>query len=250
MKTIAYTALHYGSDYLAYAIRSVIDHVNEYHVLYSAVGSHGSRTDALCPDTRQQLKRIAEKAAGNKLHWHDGEWAYEGQQRDTIHQIVPDADAILILDADEIWTKPLVEHAIDRLEGYNASRHLLVAPIHYWRSLHKCILHDPAAPVRVIYPKFPEGTVLDGGKHIGRCINHMGYAQRSEIVRYKLLTHGHRGEFRRDCDWFSDVFMNTARTTDLHVVGSEYWNAEPVNPLDYMPAWMADHPYFNLSVIP
>jgi hypothetical protein len=26
--------------------------------------------------------------------------------------------------------------------------------------------------------------------------------------------------------------------------------AKTVNPLDYMPAWMAEHPYFDMEVIP
>lgn len=247
MKVIAYTALHYGSCYLSWAIRSVIDHIDELHVLYSATGSHGHRTDVLCPDTRAQLKEIASAAAGDKLRWHDGDWRYENEQRESIYQYAPDADAIFILDADEIWTPEFVEHAIDRLQGYNPSRQLKTAPVHFWRSFHKAIRRDPAAPTRVIYPKFATAdswvTWSMGG------IAHMGYAQRSEIVRYKLLTHGHKNEFRRDVDWLNDVFMAN-RQYDTHPVGSEYWNPETVNPLDFMPAWMADHPYFNLEVIP
>jgi hypothetical protein len=78
MKVISYTALHYGRDYLAAAIRSVIDHVDEHWILYSPIGSHGHRTDVPCPDTRDELYAKAELAAGSKLRWHDGEWAHEG----------------------------------------------------------------------------------------------------------------------------------------------------------------------------
>jgi hypothetical protein len=39
--------------------------------------------------------------------------------------------------------------------------------------------------------------------------------------------------------------MNTDRTTDLHPVGSEYWNTETVD----IPEFMQDHPYAKLSVI-
>src|SRR5574342_223323 len=105
MKTDAYTALLYGSDYLAYAIRSVIDYVDEYHVIYDASGSgsHGSKTDRTCPDSRETLYALADGAAGHKLRWHDGTWPYEGAQRDAIHEYAPDADVILVLDADEVW---------------------------------------------------------------------------------------------------------------------------------------------------
>ena len=79
-------------------------------------------------------------------------------------------------------------------------------------------------------------------------INHMGYAQRPEIVQYKQLTHGHRNEWRHDVDWFTDKFMANAQT-DTHPVGSEYWNPERVDPLDYMPRWMQDHSYYHMQVI-
>lgn len=242
MKTIAYTALHYGTDYLYYAIRSVIDYVDEYHVLYSANGSHGHRTAMPNPDTRHALYREALRGAGDKLRWHDGDWTHEGQQRDDIHRIVPDADVVIVLDADEIWPKPLIEAAIqpEKIER------IRVPIIHFWRSFHKAVLHDPAYPERVIYPYGCPGILtLDTPFRIA----HMGYAQRSEIVRYKLETHGHRNEFRRDCDWFADKFMANAQI-DCHPVGSEYWNPETVDPLDYMPAWMQEHPYFGLAVIP
>ena len=103
MKIVAYTALHYGAEYLPWAIRSVIDAVDEYYVLYSDIGSHGHHTLAVCPDNRAQLFDLAREAAGGKLRWIDGRWAHEGYQRDSIFSHVPDADAIVVLDADEIW---------------------------------------------------------------------------------------------------------------------------------------------------
>lgn len=265
MKVIAYTALHYGKDYLAYAIQSIIDHVDEYHVLYSAVGSHGSRTPIPCPETRDELYAIASTVAGSKLRWHDGDWTHEGQQRDSIHQYAPDADVIVVLDADEIWGEGLLPYILNSPSVLQFDvRRWRVPIIHYWRSFHRCVLHDPAFPERVIFPRKPntlhspsitefdenaEGTIepypVDGYHFV---INHMGYAQRSEIVNYKQLTHGHRGEWRKD-DWFNSIFMAN-RQYDCHPVGSEFWQPEAVNPLDYMPAFMKSHPYYKLEVIP
>ena len=37
---------------------------------------------------------------------------------------------------------------------------------------------------------------------------------------------------------------------DCHPVGSEYWNPETVDPMDYMPSWMKDHPYYKMELIP
>jgi hypothetical protein len=253
MKVIGFVALHYGVDYLAYAIESIIDHISELHIAYTSIGSHGHRTSTPCPETRDELYAIASTVAGRKLRWHDGEWAHEGLQRDSIYQYAPDADVIIVLDSDEIWGAGLAEEAIDITTSGNFKRWRLPF-IHYWRSFSRCVLHDPAYPVRVLCPKKPgyphemadECTYNPGQDHL--VINHMGYAQRPEIVEYKILTHGHRNEWRRDVDWFKDKFMANAQT-DVHPVGSKYWDAEVVNPLDYLPDWMASHPYFGMEVI-
>lgn len=243
-KVIAYTALHYGAAYLGYAIKSVIDAVDEYWVLYSAVGSHGHRSGIPCPETKDELYAIARDAAGTKLHWRASEWAYEGQQRDSIHQYVPDADVILTLDADEILEDGLAQEAID-FALRSEARRIRLPFIHLWRSFRRGFAHDPAYPERVISPQKSGATVtLDTSKRVW----HAGYAQRPEIVEYKLLTHGHRGEFRKDCDWYRDIFLPN-RQTDCHVVGSEWWNCEDIDQAN-LPSVLRSHPYAALDVIP
>jgi hypothetical protein len=244
-KYIAYTALLYGKAYLGYAIRSVIDQVDEYWVLYTPVGSHGSRTDERCPDTVEELYAIAKCAAGDKLRWCNGRWTGEGQQRDHIHDLVPDADLILVLDADEIWATGAAEYALHMAAGIEI-RNFRVPFIHYWRSFHNAILHDPAFPIRIIRPDVPENTERTLWTSP---VNHLGYAQDAATIHYKLQTHGHRGQFRQDCDWFNDVFLAN-RQRDCHPVGSDAWNPEPVNALQFMPAWMQEHPYWGMEVIP
>ena len=250
MRIIGYSALLYGADFLNHAIRSIIDDVEEYIVLYSPVGSHGHRTSLPCPDTREDLYAIALHAAGDKLRWFDGEWPYEGAQRDSIFQIAPDADAIVVLDADEIHPPGFIRSAIEATQD-SGVRDVRLPFTHFWRSMKRAILRDPAYPVRIIYPRNPVGTSTTFTPDqslpiLERSVLHYGYSQRSEIVRYKLETHGHKAEIRRDCDWFNDIFMNTERTTDLHLVGSDAWNWEPVD----VPAFMQDHPYANLEIIP
>lgn len=247
LKVISYTALLYGKDYLGYAIRSVIDHVEEHHILYSPIGAHGHRTDTPCPETRDELYAIAQSAAGDKLRWHDGNWEHEGLQRDSIFEYAPDADVILVVDADEIWPSGLARNMTDGIDYGFFPRNVRLPMIHMWRSFWKGILHDPAHPIRVICPKKNEGE-LNFSDLVGHIV-HLGYAQRPEIVNYKQLTHGHKGEWRKDIDWFNERFMNPAAVTDLHPVGSEYWNVETVNPLDYLPPFMAMHPYFDKDVI-
>lgn len=258
MKVISLTVLHYGREYLGAALTSVIDHVDEAWVLYTDKGSHGARTDIPCPETESELHQIAAIAAGHKLRWHKGEYSYEGQHREKIHELAPDADVIVTLDADEIWPqvsaypgglRDVFESATKQDDIWSFRWPM----IHAWRSLSKLILYDPAFPQRVTVVKnigktnrievFPSYVKEDGFQQ--RPIVHCGYAQTPAIVEYKWRIHGHIGELRRDVNWFQDVYMNKARSTDLHPVGSDAWNYEIVQPEKYYPRWMKFHPFWG-----
>lgn len=196
MKTVGYTALRYGADYLGYAIRSIINHIDEYHILYATKPSHGHPSELLCPDTEEELHEIAWQAAGTKLHWHRGDWVYEGQQRDSILQYASDADCIVTLDSDEIWPEGMVEKAISRTIQYPTIRYFRAEMIHYWRSFNKCVLHDPAYPARIINPRgtndkqFYISALRNDYTGDKLSINHMGYATTPAIMAYKWQIHG------------------------------------------------------------
>lgn len=243
MKVIAYTALHYGKDYLASAIRSVIDAVDEYHVIYTPIGSHGHHSYIPCPESREELHEIAVGAAWKKLRWHEGTWAYEGAQRDSINQYVPDADVILALDADEILEDGLALDAIEFALQSDARR-IRLPFIHLWRSFYRGFAHDPAYPERVISPQKSGATIT---MPTDKRVWHAGYAQRPEIVAYKILVHGHRSEFRKDVDWLNDVFLAN-RQYDCHPVGSDAWTCEDMD-LRKLPTPLLDHPYRFMDVI-
>lgn len=245
MKVAAYTALHYGREYLGWAIRSVIDVVDEYIVLYSPTGSHGTRTDRPCPETRDELYAIAKAAAGDKLRWIDGHnWRHEGQQRDAIYQHT-DADAILVLDADEIWNEALIVSAL-LAARYEQARYYRAPMIHYWRSFYRAVVDDPAFPIRLILPKVRHGEDTLRRLHENSVINHFGYAQTPQIVEYKQHVHGHRGEWRGN--WYRDRFLVNSQV-DCHPTSQNYWFPQRIDPMSYLPAWMATHPYFGLEVI-
>lgn len=251
MKIAAYTPLHYGAQYLAYAIRSVIDAIDELHILYTAQGSHGSRTDLPCPETKDELYTIAQHAAGNKLRWHEGDWRDEGSQRMSIHQYAPDVDVLLALDADEIWQPQILEGVLNYAGTVTNSippfRVMRVPMVHMWRSFSKMIIDDKAYPGRVIFPridaKYGENTWWGKG-----LIVHAGYAQTPAIVGYKWLIHGHKAERRHDCNWFEDRFLANAQT-DCHPVSINYWNPVQVDPWAYLPEWMRQHPFAEMEVI-
>lgn len=247
VKVIGFTALHYGRDYLSYAIRSIIDYIDEYHVAYAAEGSHGHRADVKCPETRDELFAVAQQAAGDKLRWHDGEWGYEGAQRESIHEYAPDADAIFVIDSDEIYPSNLIPELLEQTSHWHR-RVIRIPFIHFYRNFRHAVLHDPAYPERLIYPQV-RNDLKDTAQ--SRSIAHMGYCQRSEIIRYKLKIHGHKNELRCNADEYTDgIYLDRNRWTDLHPVGSEWWDAERVDPYDYLPRWMHNHPFFHLDVLP
>jgi len=241
---IGYTALHYGSPYLEHAIRSIVRYVDKYYVLYASEGSHGSRNGAQLPatDTRDQLMWIAYQAAGPKLVWIDGNWQHEGEQRDSIYKHAPDAEIILVLDYDEIWPEGCPAQVIKQVDASN-HREYRLPMVHFWRSFHRCVLHDPAFPIRVIQPGGAGECTLQT-----RPIAHMGYAIPTWLLDYKMAIHGHRGQWRNDVDWRTDKWLANAQE-DCHPVGSDFWNPEAVNPLDYLPDWMVQHKYYNQKVI-
>ena len=265
MKIVAYTALLYGQEWLNWAIQSVIDQVDEYWVIYSPLGSHNGKKSVALPEGEdaRNLYEIAHNAAGKKLRWFtepEG-WSSEGQQRDLIFKLAPDTDRVLTLDADEIWSPGLAQ-AVIRWSASNPDvRDIRIPMIHLWRDMHHAILHDPAYPIRVINPHAPIGTsdTFDAHAHdqakrelLARTadyvpefhtrIVHAGYAISPALMRAKWLTHGHTNEYRRDIDWYQERYLNPAAKTDLHPVGSEYWNAEAIEPFVYLPAFMAEHP--------
>lgn len=260
MKIVAYTALLYGVEWLEYAMRSVIDVVDEYHILYSPRGSHNGNKPVDLPDgeNARTLYEIAHDVAGHKLRWYtqtEG-WGTEGEQRDSIFRLAPDADRIVVVDYDEIWSPGLAAAVVAASASRPDVREWRVPMIHLWRDVYNAILHDPAYPTRLINPRAPIGTsdTFDAEAHdaakrdlLARTLDyvpefhsrivHAGYAISPALMISKWTTHGHRNEYRRDIDWLNDRYLNPAAKRDLHPVGSEYWNAEPIDPAAYLPAY-------------
>jgi len=240
MKTISVTALHYGLDYLADALLSVIDVVDEAWVLYTPVGSHGHRTNTPCPEHMADLYQVAQAAAGDKLRWYAGMWDYEGAQRDAIYQLAPDADVILTLDADEVWPAGLAAAAIAELQASGA-RYGRMALIHFWRSFGRAMLDDAAAPIRIVNVHGEGETTLQGK------LLHFGYAQNSAVVQYKIETHGHKGEWR--AEWWAERWLPNAQR-DVHPTGVDYWHPVAYDPTPLLTPSLMTHRYRMLEVIP
>src|SRR3990167_1723176 len=216
--------IHYGKEWLYWSIRSVMDLVDQVHVFYTAVPTHGHRSDIRNPDNGKELFDIC-KYFGSKLIWWDCtrfQFAHEGLHRTYAVNMCAGygADIVMVSDTDEIWDCDLIDaylHEIDK----NVVRNYRVGMRHFWRSL-KWVCDDPAMPVRFIRPSVNENSEYylsgEGGK-----VFHMGYAQKSELIKYKMSIHGHKNELRPN--WFEDKFMTwRPGDNDVHPTNLNFWN--------------------------
>ena len=235
MKIAAYTALTYGSPYLEYAMRSVIPFVDEYVILYSDHGSHSGHKNHNKPkqEQRETLYRIALNVASQKLKWIDGNWRFEGQQRDSIWEYT-DAHIVLAVDYDEIWTPEAIRSGLWYVANDKANVRMPL--IHYWRSFRWAVMNDEAAPVRVL---------LRGAKHEtygGAKLHHFGYAIPDYLMQYKMTIHGHKAEWRSR--WYPDKWAKRA-VNDVHPTNKDYWFPEQINPDEILPEIMLAHPFYD-----
>lgn len=242
MKVSAYVCLHYGSDFLEYAIRSVIDQVDEVLVAYTPKPSHGHGTDLVCPDTREELLKIARAAAGSKLTWMEGTYHHEGLHR-TAGVDECEHDLVMVLDSDEIWDPTVLKRALDqvRADDIDDPREFLVNPVHFWRSFNH-ICTDQMYPVRFIRKDREPGCQA----YLKEQYFHMGYARSVKDIEYKISIHGHKNEWRPE--WL-DMFRNwKPGTNDVHPTCKDIWNPEPFDKAQ-LPAVLHDHPFYDLDII-
>lgn len=244
LSVAAVICLHFGKSYLSYAMRSVADVVDEYLVMYSPVPNHGVFDTAHpCPETREQLMDALYWEDHQQAHWYESSsWRSEGEQFQSAWQYTS-ADVIVKLDADEVWHPGLLRDAAQY--GIEQGAREIRLPLrHYWRSFHKAFTHDPAAPGRIYIRSLHGETVTFDTPDNAYRIHHFGYAMPVDVTRYKMGIHGHKPEFTNP-NWFENVFL-TNRQVDCHPIGSDYWmQAEAVEP----PAFMSDHPFYDLEVI-
>ena len=243
MQVLAYSCLHYGKDYLSYAVRSVYNLVDRFAVLYSSHPSHGHKTMLPCPDSRDELRVAAySHDPDGKVEWYDGDWWREGDHRMAVMEVWKGEDLILPVDSDEVWDFQTLETMLKFAYKHEAHDYLFSSFVHLWRSFGWACT-DQMAPVRLIKPTGSGTMYLP---KVGQ-VYHFGYAQRPETVRYKWSIHGHRNELRPG--WYEDVFSRwPERKNDLHPTCKDIWNAEPFDK-GKMPPLLRKHPFFGLEVI-
>lgn len=250
----AYCGLHYGAEWLEWAIRSVIDFVDLYHIFYTLHPSHGHTTKVSLPEkeSRDHLRAIA-AMFGNEVIWHDvDQFWQEGHHRDyCVNQLTgAGADLIAWNDADEVWEPDVLCDLIDFAEEGTA-RDYHVHCMHFWKSVN-WVCYDQAMPVRIIKPSGQGEAFIPG-----RGFYHFGYAQSSMLVNYKSKIHGHRAEWRRN--WWGQIYNtwdpNKTYKCGVHPTcecddktGKPFWTPVPFDRYD-IEHLIGDHPYFNDEII-
>ena len=239
MRTLAACCLHYGAEYLGYAIRSVLAHVDEVAVFYSGTPSHGRGTDAKLPESEAEgrLKYIAFDAAGPKCTWITGRWGTEGAHRDAMETYARDSgyDRMLVLDADEVWPEALLHHL---KTSFSIGRSWTLPMVHLWQGFDR-VCRDACQPQRVV---FPQAVGVRNVIHLPSDlppIYHFGYAISDELMAYKWKIHGHFDELRKG--WMEEKWLARA-TEDVHPTNERgFWNARPFD-RNLLPHVMRSHP--------
>jgi len=243
MSVYAYTALHYGADYLGWAVESVMPVAKEHIVLYASKPSYGQRTDMVCPETFDQLRDEVPES-----RWIHGNWSNETAHRQAIFKYLPnDTELLVVVDADEVYT-PELEQAVEYLmvlpQNKRRRKWRVGGFKHLWRSFnHACT--DTMNPIRFIDLRAEnpgEGSIYSP-------VLHFGYAQTYELMKYKWAIHGHKNELRTDYDWmqmYQTWWMGGCR--DCHPTCVGIWDPQPIDVLQYAPQ-LADHKFYGLEAI-
>jgi len=195
-----------------------------------------------CPDTREELKAIADKY---KCDWVEGSWETEGEHCDAINQYTEGYDWLVRFDADEIYPEGSIKHYINQAEKTNCKNFTLPF-VHFWRSFSR-VCRDGSYPQRLTNLKGGEGLkILDDGKR-KYTILHFGYAQPTKYIIYKMQVHGHKREWRPD--WFKKRWLNNAQE-DVHPVCyiPPMWNCEPFDKTK-LPEVLKKHKFFRKDLI-
>lgn len=247
-KVHAYTVLHYGKDYIRYALQSVYPLVDKIHIVYTPHPSHGHQTFLTPPEQMEDIyKEVMADDVHHKIVWHNlRNIFYEGPHRDTAVRLCRDAGAemVLVVDCDEVWPRETLRQALEYVHEQNKARNWLINFTHLWRSFNWCC-RDQNWPVRILDLRYANGVgyiPVELGE-----IYHFGYAVRDSLMHYKWRIHGHKNELRTN--WFAEKWDQWPPPEDCHPTNEQgFWNPEPFDK-KMLPVLMRGHPFYNLEMI-
>ncbi len=236
--------LHYGLDYVFYAVASVIDAVDEFVVCYTPHPSHGHRSDMEPVESERELKAAVMSAGGDKVRWYRVEqfWS-EGPHRDHALSLCR-GDVVLVVDADEVWSQEALDGALRLAQDDPTRWKWRVNFTTLWRSFSwKC--NDDLWPDR-LYRRNATGREI-GYIPQDLKIFHFGYAVTTKLMRYKMSCHGHKAQWRPG--WFDTKWNVWPPVPDCHPTDVGKWTPVPFDRQE-LPPVMSNHPFRFLEPIP
>jgi hypothetical protein len=257
MRTAAAFAVHYGREYLRWAVRSTAHVVDEIHVFYTREPSYGFATDLTCPDTEEELHQAAVDGVrhlGCPLFWHRTHGhASEHAMRGVMQaHVAGRSDVYVVVDADEVWMPATLAEVIEHVWDANRAGRWQARFVNFWRSF-RWTVDDQFMPVRIVDTRHPLDVDAQLDSATQRLpVFHFGYAQRVELMRYKMAIHGHKAEFRPG--WFEEKFLPWrpgCGLEDTHPAVNNLWTPRRRDPLLGMAMkWVVgDHPYAQHELI-
>lgn len=240
-RVIAYMPLHYGCEYLEYSLKAMYNHVEKIMIFYTENPSYGHGTDIPCPETEEDLKKIALQC--DKVEWFKGRWGAEGEHRHEIFKYTKDYDVVITCDSDEVFGDDLPQ-AIEFVSKGLHKRYGVNGYVNFWHSFNHEV-KDFFRPVR-----FHNLHGADTQGEVNCTIYHFSCAQRDEIMNYKYQIHGHKDELRPDYlnsiyyGWRNNNSMKLLHPSSLGVWGDAF----PYNK-NQMSELMKSHPNFNKNII-
>ncbi len=224
MSVLAYMPLHTGLPWLYETLHQILPQVDKLVILYTPTPSCGYTTLLPCPDLREDLFKIAEHFGNEyagKLVWVDGRWSNEHDHCDAIWDFADGYDYVLRVDADEVYPDGFMAEMVRQADAYPEVGSFRFPFLHFWKDLeHVC--RDFHPPYRMLRnPRMGDWMALDSKSQW--FVYHMGYAQPTEYIAYKLSVSYHKPEFRKD--WFQEKWLKKA-DKDLHPVTPGIWDAE------------------------
>jgi hypothetical protein len=251
--------LHYGIEYLAWAVRALNDVVDHFIFLYTPIPSFGHQATTPCPHSRDQLHHEAFRWAKKPITWVDGNWPSESAHREAAYPIAKQLGAtqILVFDSDEIYDPEAARQALQTSEAYSQGI-IRLRFIHFFRSL-RWVCKDPCMPVRILNLDV-DGRPKPGEQYLSPQLHpvfHTGYAITFPTCLYKISIHGHLAEFKPN--WFNEKFAPFhPGMKDVHPCNGYdpstqkyFWEPEPIDQETQMviERQLGDHPFWNQEYI-
>lgn len=245
MKVLGYIMLHYGADYLEYALHPLCNVCDKVVILYSLYPTHQGPQGKTCPEKRAELKAIAD--GFDNVEWVD---VYkikgEAEHLEQINPYKKGFDVAVRADYDEVWDEDDLREAIVRCYNSPFHAHGIDGFVHFWRNFNCELQPDHFRPIRLFHLR--ESNVSQEPE-IKAKIYHFGYAIRRKTMEYKLTIHGHRAELENNWVQLWNNWIPEHREGYFHPASKDVWTKIVDFDRSKLPEFMREHPFYNKAII-